>query len=225
LDNARPGDVVLLQGASHNPSGVELDPAEATAVIATIVSRGLIPFVDLAYQGLGRGLEEDASFARRLFEACDEAILAYSCSKNFGLYRERTGALWVRSATPSAGRIVRQNLLRHSRSLWSMPPDHGASLVRMVLESSDLSELWRQELNLMRARLTELRRDLVAVMPWLPPGTGLFTMLGIEPQHVTALRDTHGIYVAPDGRINLAGLGSNSDIAALAFALRRIKGL
>lgn len=131
--------------------------------------------------------------------------------------------MWVRSTSVSAGRIVRQNLLQLTRSLWSMPPDHGAALVRTVLESEALTEQWRAELGAMRARLTALRDDLAAAMPWLPRGTGLFALLDIGHAGVAALRDGFGIYAAPDGRINIAGLASSADVATLARAVALVR--
>ena len=171
--------------------------------------RGLVPLIDLAYQGLGRGLEEDAAGMRAIFNAVPEALLAYSCDKNFALYRERVGALWVQAATPAAAIPVRETILGAARGLWSMPPDHGASAVRLILEDASLTADWRAELGEMCARLNALRALLGASHPALAPISrqqGLFALLPIDAAAVAELRQRHGIYMPASGRINIAGL-------------------
>lgn len=207
LEGAARGDLVLLHGCCHNPSGADPSPAQWAAIVETIVSRGLVPLIDLAYQGLGTGLEADAQGLRAIFDAVDEAMVAYSCDKNFGLYRERTGALFVRSRRRSD--IVRSNVLALARCLWSMPPDHGAAVVRLVLESPQLRSGWEGELGAMRQRLVAMRVALAEADPGLAPlrqKFGLFANLPLTADQVETMRRDHAVYMAASGRINLAGL-------------------
>lgn len=209
LEEAAPGDVILLHGCCHNPTGAELDRAQWAAVSALIGRRDLVPLVDFAYQGLGRGLEEDAAATRAILASVPEAIVAYSCDKNFGLYRERVGALWIKAASGKAAAVVRDTILVLARSLWSMPPDHGAAAVRHILENAALAAFWRQELEDMRLRIVGLRTALARADPRLAPLAGqggLFAMLPLSRDAVLALRRSHAIYMADSGRINIAGL-------------------
>ncbi len=143
---AQAGDLVLLQGCCHNPTGADLDAEQWRTVAETISAGGLIPFVDLAYQGLGDGLEADAAGTRLVVEAADQAIVAQSCDKNFGVYRERTGSLFVKASSARSAEVAFGNLLSLARTMWSMPPDHGAAVVRIVLEDSGLRSDWDSEL-------------------------------------------------------------------------------
>jgi aromatic-amino-acid transaminase len=209
LDGARPGDVVLLHGCCHNPTGTQLSLDQWQAVAAVCNRRGLIPFVDLAYHGLGDGLDADAAGAKLVIDAVPAALLAYSCDKNFALYRDRVGALFVQAPTASVAEIVRANTLALTRSLWSMPPDHGAAVVRIILDDAALRTSWRDELDGMRTRLNGVRTALAAAHPVLAPVArqrGLFSRLPLDGQAVVALRETHAIYMPGDGRINIAGL-------------------
>ncbi|RZF63892.1 aspartate/tyrosine/aromatic aminotransferase [Sphingomonas populi] len=226
LAEAAPGDVVLLHGCCHNPTGAELDAAQWSALTALVVERGLIPLIDLAYQGLGRGLEDDASATRSMLAAAPEAIVAYSCDKNFGLYRDRVGALWVKADGGSLA-AVRDNILVLARSLWSMPPDHGAATVREILEDATLTSSWRRELEEMRSRIAGLRAALADADARLAPLAhqgGMFAMLPLPRDAIFALRASHGIYMAESGRINIAGLRGEtvaSFVAAIAPYLQR----
>lgn len=208
LQSVSPGDVVLLQGSCHNPTGADLSLEQWEALADLLRRRGAVPFVDLAYQGLGGGLDEDAAGLRLLMSRCETIIVAQSCDKNFGLYRERTGALFVR--TPAATReLVRSNLLQLARCLWSMPADHGAAVVRLVFESDYLVSQWRAELETMRLRLAAIREALATALPQLEPlrrQKGLFALLPLGAEAVETLRREHAVYVAGSGRINLAGL-------------------
>ncbi|MBB5986490.1 aromatic amino acid transaminase [Sphingobium lignivorans] len=213
LANARPGDVVVLHGCCHNPTGVTLTAAQWALVVRFCSTRGLVPFVDLAYHGLGDGLEADVAPTLALLEAMPEALLAYSCDKNFGLYRDRVGALWVQGATPGSATLVRGHLQALARSMWSMPPDHGAAIVREILTESVLKEDWKAELETMRGRINGLRAALAALHPALAPigrQRGMFALLPVTPANVAALRVDHGIYMADSGRINIAGLRTAS---------------
>lgn len=227
LSTAEPGDVVLLHGCCHNPTGAELDPAQWDAVAALIAERGLMPFIDLAYQGLGDGLEGDAYGTRCVLAHVEEALVAYSCDKNFGLYRERTGALFVLSRDKAAAAVVFGNLLALARVNWSMPPDHGAAAVRTVLESKDLMGVWRTELEGMCRRINAVRQALAtadARLGFLSRQRGMFSQLPITPAAVAALRQDHGIYMAGSGRINLAGL-QIADADTFVGALVAVGGL
>jgi len=206
LREAKAGDVLLLHGCCHNPTGADLNSAQWQEIGLLCARRALVPFIDLAYQGLGDGLEADAAGMRGLLDMLPEALVAYSCDKNFGLYRERVGALWVQSG---AAELVRSNMLALARSLWSMPPDHGAAVTRLVLEDDALRADWVSELDAMRARINELRSVLAASHPRLAAigdQRGMFALLPLTPKAVDALRRDHGVYMAGNGRINIAGL-------------------
>lgn len=221
LTGAEPGDVVLLHACCHNPTGMELSMAQWEELGRLCVDRRLIPLVDLAYQGLGRGLGEDAAGLNLLMSVVPDIVVAYSCDKNFALYRERVGALWVRAGDIDAARLARENLLALARANWSMPPDHGAAVVRIVLQSADLRQIWLSELQDMRSRLSALRTALGQAHPALAAianQTGLFALLPLKPASIAALREEHGIYICMDGRINIAGLNL-TDISRFAAAL------
>jgi len=227
LSGAAAGDVVLLHGCCHNPTGADLDAAQWEEVAALLARRGLVPFIDLAYQGLGAGLEADAHGVRSVLAAVEEALLAYSCDKNFGLYRERTGALFVLARNGAAMDIVRGNLLALARVNWSMPPDHGAAAVRAILESADLERAWRAELADMSRRINAVRQALAAADPrlaFLSRQRGMFSQLPIAPAAVAALRRDHGVYMAGSGRINVAGLRT-ADAGAFVSALTAVGAL
>jgi aromatic-amino-acid transaminase len=220
LHTASVGDAVLLHGCCHNPTGADLGPALWKEAADVIARRGLVPLIDLAYQGLGDGLEADAAGLRLMFERSDNAILAYSCDKNFALYRERTGAIYLRARGSET--TVRSNLLALARCAWSMPPDHGAAVVAAILDDAELSGVWRAELDGMRRRLSDLRTQLADADPRLEPlrhQRGLFALLPLSPSQVDALRRDHAIYMAGSGRINLAGLTAET-APAFVSALR-----
>jgi aromatic-amino-acid transaminase len=226
LSGAAAGDVVLLHGCCHNPTGADLSESQWDELVAILVGRDLIPFVDLAYQGLGRGLEPDAYGVRRVLGSVREALVAYSCDKNFGLYRERTGALFMLADTPSAADILWGNLLALARVNWSMPPDHGAAVVRAVLESTELSQAWRGELEGMRQRIAAVRGALALCEPrlaFLARQHGMFSLLPLTRDEVGTARERHGIYMAGNGRCNLAGLRV-ADAERFVEALRAVSG-
>ena len=209
LEDARPGDVLLLHGCCHNPTGTDLDKAQWHRVGALLADRGVLPLIDLAYQGLGAGLEQDAAGMRIVLQAVDEALIAYSCDKNFGLYRERTGALFAVSHTSADALVVQSHLLALSRANWSMPPDHGAAVVATILAEPQLDADWRAELDTMQRRIAEVRETLAREGPALAPlrdGYGMFAMLPLTSDQVELMRARYGIYMPRSGRINLAGL-------------------
>jgi aromatic-amino-acid transaminase len=222
LTRADRGDTVLLHGCCHNPTGADFDSAQWQTLAEVIAERGLLPFIDLAYQGLGDGLAEDAAGLRIVAAHCPEMLVAYSCDKNFGLYRERVGALFALSATPEAAATVQSNMLSLARANWSMPPDHGAALVRIVLESAELTANWRAELEEMRQRIVAMRQGLAALDPTLAPlagQKGMFSTLALSPDQIRSLREDHGVYMAGSGRINIAGFipaNLNPFVTALA---------
>ena len=224
LSQAASGDVVLLHGCCHNPTGADLDEEQWQQVAGLVASRGLVPFIDFAYQGLGSGLEADARGVRRVLAAVEEALVAYSCDKNFGLYRDRTGALFALARDGGAAGVVRDNLIALARVNWSMPPDHGAAAVRCILESEELTRTWRAELDGMCRRIHAVRRALAAAdrrLAFLSGQHGMFAQLQVAPSAVAALRRDHAIYMAGSGRINLAGLRM-ADVATFVQALDRV---
>lgn len=213
FDRMAPRDVLLLHGCCHNPTGIDLSEDDWRHVAARLTERGAMPLIDLAYQGLGRDLESDVAGLRTIAGAVPELLLAYSCDKNFGLYRERTGALWGMTADADQVPALRDTMLVLARSLWSMPPDHGAAVVRLILEHPPLRAMWVEELASMCARLRGLRKHLAATnnrLSSLAEQNGLFALLPISDDAVARLRRNSGIYLADGGRINVAGLSDTS---------------
>jgi len=214
LDGLAPGDLVLLHGCCHNPCGADLDRGQWEAVLALAQTRGFTPFVDLAYQGFGDGLDEDAYGVRLLAEGLPELIVASSCSKNFGLYRERTGAVALLSNDTKSAATTRSQLLNVIRGIYSMPPAHGGAIVEEILGDPALRTAWEDELAGMRDRLNALRRLLVerfaargdcGRFEFIARQRGMFSFLGIDPEQVETLREKHGIYMVDSSRINIAG--------------------
>ena len=215
LDRLPPRSVVLLHASCHNPTGADLEDSQWRELLSLVRRRSLLPFIDIAYQGLGRGVAEDAYGPRLFCAELPEVLVAVSCSKNFGLYRERTGALHVLSATPSAAEAAISQLMRIARGLYSMPPDHGAAIVHAILASEALRASWEGELDSMRLRIQQLRAAAVQRLAATCPRTdfgyiarqrGMFSYLGIDPKAVGELREQHHVYMMDDSRINIAGL-------------------
>ncbi len=224
LGKAQASDVAVLHGCCHNPSGADLDEGQWREVAALLSTRGVLPIVDLAYQGLGDGLEPDARGARIVAEACPEMLLAYSCDKNFGVYRDRVGALFLLARDADTARRANSVLHALARANWSMPPDHGAAAVRLVLEDEALTADWKAELDEMCARIGAVRASLAAQSPKLAAVArqrGLFSLLPVSPEGVARLRAEHGIYMAPSGRANLAGLALG-DVPRVAAAIAEL---
>jgi aromatic-amino-acid transaminase len=227
LKEARAGDLILLHGCCHNPTGADLSLDQWRALTEFVTKRGIIPFIDLAYQGLGNGLEADAQGARMMVEASDEALVAQSCDKNFGLYRERTGSLFVKAGSADAAKVAFGNLLQLSRTMWSMPPDHGAAIVRTVLDDTELRADWNAELKEMCARIRTLRARLSAYderLRFIDSQNGMFSMLPLTPEAVLALRESHGIYMANSGRFNIVGLSDDNVDSFAAAVVEKIDG-
>jgi aromatic-amino-acid transaminase len=213
MDAAQSGDVVLLHGCCHNPTGADLDEDQWRQVTDAVVQRGLIPFVDIAYQGLGRGLDEDAAGLRGILAACDEVLVAQSCDKNFSVYRDRVGCLFIKTASRSASEIAMGHVLQIAREMWSMPPDHGAAVVRTVLQDAALTADWRLELDEMRGRILRIRERLAAADPrlaYIGDQMGMFSMLPLSQEQVLELRERHGIYMADSGRFNVLGMADEA---------------
>lgn len=209
LGKAESGDVALLQGCCHNPTGVDFDAEQWAAVARVLRERGVFPLIDLAYQGLGDGLEEDAAGTRIVLDVVGNGMVAYSCDKNFALYRDRVGALFALSKSPKQFEILQSNLLSLARVNWSMPPDHGAAVVRMIVEDELLAADWRAELAEMRRRIRLIRAMLAEAEPALAPLAsqhGMFSTLALSVDDIARLRDEQGIYMPSSGRINIAGL-------------------
>ena len=222
--------VVLLHASCHNPTGADLNESQWRELLALFKRRNLLPYIDMAYQGLGTGIAEDA-FGVRLFCAeLPEVTVAVSCSKNFGLYRERTGSLHVVSETTAAADAVLTQLVRIARSIYSMPPDHGAAIAHEILDDSALRESWVDEVASMRKRIQGLRRDVVQQLSLACPQRdfsfiesqrGMFSYLGITVEQVRALQTQHHVYMTDDSRVNIAGL-RQQNIEYVAQAIARV---
>jgi aromatic-amino-acid transaminase len=219
--------VVLLHGCCHNPTGANLNMTEWAAVVELLNAKGALPMIDIAYQGFGDGLEEDAAAVRFVAANCPEMLIAASCSKNFGIYRERTGILMAVAQDATLGKITQGNLSYLNRQNYSFPPDHGARLVSMVLTDADLRADWQAELEDVRLGMLKLREQLAGELQQLSGSDrfgfiaqhrGMFSRLGATPEQVERLREDHAIYMIGDSRINIAGLNSDT-VPILARAM------
>ena len=227
LANASEGDIILLHGCCHNPTGANLKVPEWDAVIELLLKSGATPMIDIAYQGFGDGLEEDAAGVRKLVSSVPETIIAASCSKNFGIYRERTGLLTVVSHNKGARNLNQSTLAFLNRQNFSFPPDHGARLVTMVLSDEDLKSNWMEELETVRKSMLSLRTQLANELEklsgsnrfgFLADHRGMFSRLGASSEQVSALREKHAVYMVGDSRLNIAGLNFNT-VPILAKAI------
>ncbi len=225
-----PSDVVLLHGCCHNPTGADLSFENWQQIAARAAKQGFIPFVDLAYQGLGNGIEEDVKGIRYLSEHIDEMLVATSCSKNFGLYRERTGSLLVQTNSQKQANAVLTQIQEAARASYSMSPAYGGYLVDHILHNGDLRNDWETELNAMAKRVKSLRSGLLEKVQqrnidkdfsFLTTQNGMFSFLGISKEQVHRLRDDYAIYMADSSRINVAGLSTNS-LDYVADALKAV---
>ncbi len=230
ISHAGINDVVLLHGCCHNPTGADIDFETWRSITALAQKNGFIPFIDIAYQGFGDGLEEDAKGLQYMANNLEELLITTSCSKNFGLYRERTGAAIVIGKKQSDADNAKGKLMQLARATYTMPPDHGAALVRTVLENEKLTQSWKQELSSMQARLVSLRQGLCNELrtahssnqfDFIESHKGMFTVLGFSPQQMSELREKYGIYGVGDGRINIAGL-TEKDIPYVADAIIKV---
>jgi aspartate aminotransferase len=230
ISQAKQGDVVLLHGCCHNPTGADIDLDTWKLVTELANKNGFVPFIDLAYQGFGDGLEQDAYGLRYMAENVEEMLLTTSCSKNFGLYRERTGAAMAIGKNARDAANAKGKLLTLARSTYTMPPDHGAALVKTILTNSELDSLWRRELSEMQQRLKDLRSGLCNELrniqlsdkfDFILQHKGMFTVLGFTAQQMLQLREEFGIYGVGDGRINIAGL-SETQLPYVAKAIAAV---
>ncbi|MFZ3204303.1 MAG: amino acid aminotransferase [Pseudomonas sp.] len=230
LSHLPQGDVVLLHACCHNPTGFDLAQDDWRRVLQVVKARELLPLIDFAYQGFGDGLEQDAWAVRLFASELPELLITSSCSKNFGLYRERTGALIVCSSEAEKLLDVRSQLASIARNLWSTPPAHGAAVVATLLDDGELRKLWRDELEAMRQRVAGLRLGLVeALRPYglaerfahIAEQRGMFSYTGLSPQQVQRLRDQYGVYMVGTGRSNVAGLDAER-LDQLAGAIARV---
>jgi aromatic-amino-acid transaminase len=220
-------DSILLHGCCHNPTGVDYSAEDWERIADALVEEGMLPILDIAYHGLGNGLDEDVAGIRTVLSKVPEALVAYSCDKNFGLYRDRVGAFYMIAKDTSDLPAITSNANALARANWSMPPDHGGAAVRTVLRDEGLTKQWLDELGEMRARMRRVRERLAAAdneapglnLAALGEQNGLFAMLPLTREQITKLREDHGIYMAGSGRINVAGLHEGNTpkfIAALA---------
>jgi len=218
LDSTPPGTVVLLQASCHNPTGVDPTREEWQAILQVVEHRRLVPFFDIAYQGLGDDLDADAWSIREAAHRLPELLIAVSSSKNFGLYRERTGALLVVGADAARAKAIETQANKAARSMYSMPPGHGGLIAERILADPVLAAQWREELAGMAGRLLSLRNSLATeiekVRPgidarWLTRQRGMFSLLGISREAVDMLREQHHVYMGFDSRVNIAGLSED----------------
>ena len=213
IASAGPNDAVLLHGSCHNPTGIDYTNEDWDRIADALATNSVFPIIDCAYQGLGEGMEQDAYGLRRVLKSVPEAFVAYSCDKNFGLYRDRVGAFYALAKSQDDLDIVFSNASALARASWSMPPDHGGAAVRVILSDDMLVAQWLDELTQMRERMRQVRDRLaeagvagsVDLRP-LGAQNGLFAILPVTPGQVKQLREDHAIYMAGSGRINIAGL-------------------
>jgi len=220
-------DVVLLHGCCHNPTGADISFAAWQAITEMAIQSGFLPFIDIAYQGFGEGMQEDAAGFRYLAEHVPAYIAASSCSKNFGLYRERTGLAIVASNTLAESECIKGRIIECARSTYTMPPDHGAAIVRYILQNSSLKAQWLDEVTAMRTRIQGVRHSLVKALrettktsqfDFIAQHKGMFSVIGSNQQQLVQLRDQFGIYIVEGGRINIAGL-RETEVPYLAESL------
>jgi len=230
INGAAADEAVLLHACCHNPTGIDYTANQWTAIAAAFAASGTFPIIDSAYQGLGHGMEEDAAGMRAVLAAVPEAFVAHSCDKNFGQYRDRVGAFYVLAKDPEQLGTAFSNANALARAAWSMPPDHGGAAVRIVLADAQLTSLWLDELDTMRARMRQVRDALAAAgmagrIDLTPLGTqnGLFSVLPVTKEEVAQLREEHGIYMAASGRINIAGL-TPANLPKFIAALAAVAG-
>jgi aromatic-amino-acid transaminase len=213
LESAEAGDVALLHGCCHNPTGADLSEEQWRETIRVVAERGLIPLIDIAYQGFGRGLEEDAYGVRLALDSCDEVIVAQSCDKNFSCYRDRVGSLFVKTGSAEATARAMAHVFQRAREMWSMPPDHGAACARIILDDSELRARWLVELAAMRDRINSVRAKIAAADPrlsFIGRQFGMFSMLPLSREQVLKLREDQGIYMADSGRFNVVGMSDEA---------------
>ena len=232
LANVKAGDVVILHGCCHNPTGANLSHMQWCEVAALLNEKGAVPFVDIAYQGFGDGLDEDAFGVRLLAQKCPEMLISASCSKNFGIYRERCGLVITLSKDVENTALAQGMLSSLNRLNFSFPPDHGARLVTMVLSDSELRADWEAELEEVRIGMLNLRKLLADALrtttgsdryDFIAEHRGMFSRLGLSKEQVVRLREEYAIYMIDDSRFNVAGLNEKV-VPILAKAIVAVGG-
>ena len=227
LARAKAGDVILLHGCCHNPTGANLNKQQWQEITDLLNKSGATPMIDLAYQGFGDGLEEDAYATRLISESVPETVIASSCSKNFGIYRDRAGLLMLVSQDSSRRNTNQSMLAFLNRQNYSFPPDHGSRLVSIVLNDTDLRIDWMSELEDIRNSLLNLRLQLSNELQklsgsdrfsFIASHRGMFSRLGASPLQVEKMREEFGIYMVSDSRFNVAGLNTET-VPILAKAI------
>lgn len=210
-----PRDVLLVHGSCHNPTGADLSEDQVNQLIEVALERGFLPFIDTAYHGFAKGLEQDAWIVRQMIERLPEVLVSYSCSKNFGLYRERTGALIFKGSTVERTKALHSQAISIARGMYSMPPAHGGAIVNEVLSSNELTAIWKQELETMRTMVAGNRQQLVKAaqssslgnrLDFIGKQHGMFSLLPISNETVEELRVEKAVYIVGGGRINLCGI-------------------
>ncbi len=232
LKTCGPNDIVMLHGCCHNPTGANPSFDQWKEIAALANARGFLPFVDFAYHGFGDGLEEDAAAVRLLLEQVPEMVLASSCSKNFGIYRERTGAAVIIGPNAERADVVLSQMASVARGNYSMPPDHGAAVVRIILEDPTLRNTWENELDTVRNRMLSLRVALADTLrsktgtdtfDFVAHHRGMFSRMPVTDEQIDRLQSEFGIYMVGGGRFNVAGL-RDSVIEPFADALVAVRG-
>ena len=230
LEKIPAGDVVVLHGCCHNPTGIDPTPAQWAAIADVIAARGLLPLFDFAYQGFGEGLREDAAGILGLWRPGGEMLIASSFSKNFGLYNERVGALTLVAGTAETAQTVLSHIKTCIRANYSNPPAHGAKIITTILGSPELTAAWEEEVAGMRARIRDMRRRFVAGLAaqgvtrdfsFIAQQHGMFSFTGLTKEQVRRLRDAYSIYIVDSGRINVAGL-TETNLPVLCKAIAEV---
>ena len=223
-------DVVILHGCCHNPTGANLSLDQWRVLSNTFKEKRVVPLIDLAYQGFGDGLTEDTEGLRKMMSVVPEAMVAVSCSKNFGVYRDRVGVAIVMSESQNQKLVVQDNLKSLNRLTFSFPPDHGAAVVSQILKDESLRKLWKEELEQMRLHMLSLRKNLAQSLAresnsdrfnFVERHRGMFSKLGLTESQVQTLREENGIYMVSDSRINIAGL-RHEIIGSLAQSIAKV---
>lgn len=230
LKAAKPGDILVLHGCCHNPTGTQFSPEQWQVLADLCAAKELFPFIDLAYQGFGEGLDADAAGVRIMAQTVPELAVAASCSKNFSIYRERAGAAFILAKNDDAAAAAYSQLNASVRSNYSMPPDHGAAIVTTILTDPALRTQWEDELSEIRGRMMSLRRDFAAALrqqtqsdrfDFIEGQLGMFSRLPLTIEQILTLRERDGIYMLNDGRVNVAGLPADR-LEEIAKAVRRV---
>ena len=221
-------DIVVFHACCHNPSGAELQPTDWDEIAKVVAKNGIFPYFDMAYQGFGNSLEDDAYSIRTMAREVESMVVASSCSKNFGLYRDRVGCSLLLGESKETADIARAHILSNARSSYSMPPDHGAALVALIMTDPELKSNWEKELGEMRARMLGLRNKMSVVLKeksnsdrwdFIADHRGMFSLLVLTDEEVESLRNDHGVYVVAGGRVNIAGLKDDDQLNRFADAL------